>query len=87
MSTVSLGESRTAALPRSFLLWLGAATVSTWGESALYFALGWAATGIGPQWGGLVLTAITLPRAGLLLVGGAFGDRWGARRSGSWATR
>lgn len=67
MSTRSLGEPRTAALPRSFLLWLGAATLSTWGDSVMYFALGWAATGIGPQWGGVVLTTVLLPRTVLLL--------------------
>ncbi|MGN6634933.1 MAG: MFS transporter [Oryzihumus sp.] len=80
MSTLRLGEPRTAALPRSFMLWLGAATLSTWGDSVAYFALGWAATGIGPQWGGVVLTTVLLPRTALLLVGGAMGDRWGARR-------
>ena len=61
MSAVSLGEPRTAALPRPFLLWLGAATVSTWGDSVVYFALGWAATGIGPQWAGVVLTTVLVP--------------------------
>jgi hypothetical protein len=78
--TAVAGEVRPGVLPRPFLAWLGAATLSTYGDSALYFALGWAATGIGPRWAGLVLTMITLPRTVLLLVGGAVGDRWGPRR-------
>ncbi|GAA4636954.1 hypothetical protein GCM10023196_088860 [Actinoallomurus vinaceus] len=46
----------------------------------LYFALGWAATAHSGAVAGLVLTAINLPRVALLLVGGAVGDRLGARR-------
>jgi MFS family permease len=69
-----------AALPRRYFGWLGAASVSIFGDAVLYFALGWSATGIGPGWAGLVLTAINLPRAVLLLLGGAVGDRWGTRR-------
>ena len=68
------------ALPGKFYGWLGAASVSVFGDAVLYFALGWAATGIGPAWAGLVFTMILLPRAVLLLLGGAAGDRWGARR-------
>lgn len=50
------------------------------GNSVLYFALGWSATAYGGAVAGLVLTAINLPRAALLLVGGAVGDQLGARR-------
>lgn len=69
-----------AALPRPFSIWLGAASVSVLGDAVLYFALGWTATGIGPAWAGLILTMIVLPRATLVLLGGAVGDRWGPRR-------
>ena len=54
--------------------------VSQVGDAALYFALGWAASAHGGQAAGLVLSSIGLPRTVLLLVGGAIGDRLGARR-------
>jgi MFS family permease len=50
------------------------------GDAALFFALGWAATGIGAHVAALVLTGFTLPRAVLLLLGGVLGDRVGPRR-------
>src|SRR6185503_13435563 len=55
--------------------------LSGWtGEAALFFALGWAATGIGAHVAALVLTGFTLPRAVFLLLGGVLGDRIGPRR-------
>ncbi|MEU5088478.1 MFS transporter [Streptomyces sp. NPDC021356] len=71
--------SRTV-LPRSYVLWLAGTCASLVGDAALYFALGWAASAHGGQAAALVLTAITLPRTVLLLLGGAVGDRFGARR-------
>ncbi|MEW1863102.1 MFS transporter [Streptomyces sp. NPDC088194] len=68
------------ALPRSYLLWLAGTRASLAGDAALAFALGWAASARGGRTAALVLTAITLPRAVFLLVGGAVGDRFGARR-------
>ncbi|MGW3495711.1 MFS transporter [Streptomyces sp. NPDC001020] len=67
-------------LPRSYLFWLAGTRASLVGDAALYFALGWAASAHGGQMAALVLTAITLPRTVLLLLGGAVGDRFGARR-------
>ncbi|MEW2488150.1 MFS transporter [Streptomyces sp. NPDC048411] len=69
-----------SALPRSYLFWLAGTRASLVGDAALYFALGWAASAHGGQMAALVLTAITLPRTVLLLLGGAVGDRFGARR-------
>ncbi|WP_371405808.1 MFS transporter [Kribbella sp. NBC_00662] len=67
-------------MTRSYYGWLAGSTLSVLGDTALFFALGWAATGIGPQIAALVLTGFTLPRAVLLLLGGVLGDRIGARR-------
>lgn len=67
-------------IPRSYQVWLSGALVSQAGDSALYFALGWAASAHGGLAAGLVLSSINLPRTVLLLIGGAFGDRLGARR-------
>lgn len=69
-----------SALPRMYLLWLAGTRASLVGDAAMYFALGWAAAAHGGAMAALVLTAITLPRTVLLLLGGAVGDRFGARR-------
>ncbi|WP_025616583.1 MFS transporter [Salinispora cortesiana] len=67
-------------LPTSYLLWLVGILASLLGNSFFYFALGWQASAHGGAIAGLVLTAITLPRVLLLLIGGAVGDRVSARR-------
>jgi MFS family permease len=67
-------------LPRAYLVWLAGTRASLLGDAAMYFALGWAAGSHGGTMAALVLTAITLPRTLLLLLGGAVGDRFGARR-------
>jgi MFS family permease len=70
----------TGRLPRQYVVWLGGALVSQVGDAALYFALGWAASGHGASAAALVLSAASLPQTVLLLIGGAIGDRLGARR-------
>ncbi|GAA2238591.1 MULTISPECIES: MFS transporter [Kitasatospora] len=81
---VTLETARTApdraALPRAYLVWLAGTRASLVGDAVLYFALGWAASAHGGGTGALVLTGITLSRTVLLLLGGAVGDRFGARR-------
>lgn len=67
-------------VPGTYLVWLGGALVSQLGDGALYFALGWAASGHGGQSAALVLSSVSLPQTILLLLGGAVGDRLGARR-------
>ncbi|MEV7182607.1 MFS transporter [Kitasatospora sp. NPDC093102] len=74
------GPSPRAALPRTYLLWLAGVQAGLLGDAALYFGLGWAASAHGGGAAGLVLTAITVPRTALVLLGGAVADRFGARR-------
>jgi MFS family permease len=79
--TASAAQSgEVVRLPRSYLVWLSGALVSQVGDAALYFALGWAASAHGGPATGLVLSSISLPTTVLLLLGGAVGDRLGARR-------
>ncbi|MFD5748995.1 MFS transporter [Streptomyces sp. NPDC127033] len=67
-------------LPRTYVLWLVGILVSLVGNAIFYFALGWAASEYGGSIAALTLSAITLPRVLLLLVGGAVSDRISARR-------
>jgi hypothetical protein len=80
VTTAAVEDVRVAPLPRSFLVWLSGAMASQVGDAALYFALAWAASARGGPAAGLVLSSIALPRTVLLLLGGAVGDRFGARR-------
>ncbi|MGF0168608.1 MFS transporter [Streptomyces koyangensis] len=66
-------------LPRPYLLWLAGILASLAGNAVFFFALGWAAGAHGGMVAGLVLSAVTLPRVLLLLVGGAVSDRFSAR--------
>ncbi|MBV6699831.1 MFS transporter [Kitasatospora aureofaciens] len=81
---MTITDTDTAAppdrLPRSYLVWLAGSRASLLGDAALHFALGWAAGVHGGRVAALVLTAITLPRTALLLVGGAVAERFGVRR-------
>jgi MFS family permease len=80
MTLVEAPPSGRDRLSRSYLAWLAGVLASMLGDVVLYFALGWAASAHGGSVAALVLTAINLPRALFLLVGGAVGDRFGARR-------
>jgi len=70
----------TQRIPIRYWIWLFAAAVSLLGDIALTFAIGWSASHYGGRIAGLVMLAVAAPRAALLLVGGAIGDRYGPHR-------
>ena len=70
----------TQRIPVRYWIWLGGAAVSLLGDLTLTFAIGWSASQYGGQVAGLVLLVAVAPRAALLLIGGAIGDRFGAPR-------
>lgn len=77
-------SSASKKVTKTYLFWLGGMSGSLAGDAAMYFALGWAAAGLGGSAAGLVLTAVVLPRVLLLLLGGAFSDRYGVRKIMIW---
>jgi MFS family permease len=68
------------ALPTAYWWWLAGTALSLTGTQTLAFAMAWTAAADSALLVGLVLTLVNLPRAVLLLVGGATGDRLGAWR-------
>jgi hypothetical protein len=84
--TSSVSESQVgdaSSPPRlgwGFSLWLVGVAGSLLGDAVLYFALGWVASARSGSLAGVVLTAVVIPRALLLLLGGAVADRRGARQ-------
>ena len=68
-----------AAVPNTYWWWLGAITISLLGSQVQAFALGWTATATSGALAGIVLSAVTIPRLLLLLIGGAVADQ-----SGPW---
>ena len=73
-------ESDTQRIPVRYWIWLFGAAVSLLGDLTMMFAIGWSASHYGGRTAGLVLLVAAAPRAALLLVGGAVGDRFGAPR-------
>ncbi|HWD80991.1 MAG TPA: MFS transporter [Kribbella sp.] len=73
-------ESDTQRIPVRYWIWLFGAAVSLLGDLTMSFAIGWSATRHGGSVAGLILLLAAAPRAALLLVGGAIGDRYGAPR-------
>jgi MFS family permease len=71
-------EPDTQRIPVRYWIWLFGAVVSLLGDLTMTFAIGWSASRHGGQIAGLVLLVAAAPRAALLLVGGAVGDRYGA---------
>ena len=62
--------------------WLLAATLSDLGDVAWFIGLAWTATQVsGPAGVGLVMGAGSLPRAAMMLLGGALADRLDPRRT------
>jgi hypothetical protein len=80
MTTVATVLETPVKLPLKYRVWLAGALASLLGDACLNFGLAWAATAHGGGVAALVLTMVNLPRATLLLVGGVYGDRLGARR-------
>ncbi|WP_307816848.1 MFS transporter [Micromonospora fiedleri] len=82
MAATSTGRAPSSgsatAVPGTYWAWLGGTTLSLIGVQAMAFAMAWVAAGEGGGFAALVLTAVNLPRALLLLVGGAVADRLGA---------
>jgi len=73
-------EPDTQRIPVRFWIWLFGAAVSLLGDLTMTFAIGWSASQHGGRVAGLVLLLTAAPRAALLLLGGAVGDRFGAPR-------
>jgi MFS family permease len=73
-------ESDTQRIPVRYWIWLFGAAVSLLGDLTMTFAVGWSASQHGGRIAGLVLLLAAAPRAALLLIGGAVGDRFGAPR-------
>jgi len=73
-------ESDTQRIPVRYWIWLFGAAVSLLGDLTMTFAIGWSASQHGGRVAGLILLLAAAPRAALLLVGGAVGDRFGAPR-------
>ncbi|TCC27508.1 MFS transporter [Kribbella speibonae] len=73
-------DSDTQRIPVRYWIWLFGAVVSLLGDLTMTFAIGWSATRHGGGVAGLILLLAAAPRAVLLLVGGAIGDKYGAPR-------
>ncbi len=73
-------EPDTQRIPVRYWIWLFGAVVSLLGDLTMTFAIGWSASQHGGRIAGLILLFAAAPRAILLLVGGATGDRYGAPR-------
>ena len=62
--------------------WVAARGLSEIGDTVWLIALAWTAVHVaGPAQAGLLVGLGTLPRAGLMLFGGVFADRWDNRRT------
>lgn len=76
------GTGRPAYRDVNAVRWVLGYLSSLLGDSVWFVALSWAAVQAGsPSQVGLVLAAGSVPRAALLMVGGAVADRWGVRRT------
>ncbi|GAA1556483.1 hypothetical protein GCM10009789_07280 [Kribbella sancticallisti] len=73
-------EPDTQRIPVRYWIWLFGAAVSLLGDLTMTFAIGWSASQHGGRVAGLVLLLAAAPRAALLLIGGAIGDRYGPPR-------
>lgn len=80
--SASTASGRPAYRDANAVRWVLGYLSSLLGDSVWFVALSWAAVQAGSaSQVGLVLAAGSVPRAVLLLVGGALADRWGIRRT------
>ncbi|WP_229400950.1 MFS transporter [Micromonospora okii] len=76
----TLVQGTAPPVPGHYWVWLGGVLLSLLGSQIMAFGMTWIAAEGGGALAGLVLTAITLPRVLLLLLGGALADRIGPWR-------
>lgn len=79
MTRIDPATNRSPGIPPRYFGWLGADLVSKLADSVVIFAVGWLATAYGAGTAAIALSAITLPRTVLTVVGGAVSDRWSPR--------
>lgn len=77
-----MAETRSApsVFSNRYGLWLGGIGVSLFGSAIFSFGLGWVATGQGGTLAGVVNSVRLLPGLVLVLIGGAWADRYGPWR-------
>ena len=78
-ATARAATAPSPVVRNTYWWWLGGITISLLGSQVQAFALGWTATATSGALAGIVLSAATIPRLLLLLIGGAVADQ-----SGPW---
>ncbi|MEJ5946923.1 hypothetical protein WDZ17_16635, partial [Pseudokineococcus basanitobsidens] len=80
--TVTAPPTRAAYRDLNVLRWIAGLFLSLLGDQVFFIALAWTATQVAsPAVAGLVVAAGAVPRAVLMLGGGALADRAGPRRA------
>lgn len=80
--TATAPPTRAAYRDLNVLRWTAGLFLSLLGDQVFFIALAWTATQVAsPSMAGLIVAAGAVPRAALMLVGGALADRAGPRRT------